>query len=279
MTTLNPSTYLNTTHINECTKHLVSAILWKFLAIMCCLLGFPASMMVLRELLQRRRSSDFFMFSLTTSDTIFIVLIPASTLYSLLWPTEAIDWIYNFMDALSLFSRPLFMACICAECYFAVVHPIMYMTNRKGLVIRRVTSVIIWLGAICFTLVKCFVSGATKYLFNGTPLFIALPVITVCDISILQALKKTDPSGNTNIHPQKKQALHTITYSFTMTVFAYLPAMISFTLAGLIPNILQCIAETFGFCFSMTGSFMMPILYLDSVGKLNTFKELWRKYI
>ncbi|XP_072535214.1 uncharacterized protein [Salminus brasiliensis] len=266
-------------HISECTKHPVPVILWTVLAIMCCLLGFPASMMVLRELLQRRRSSDFFMFSLTTSDTIFIVLIPINILNTQLWHTEPIYWTDNFMDALSLFSRPLFMACICAECYFAVVHPIMYMTNRKGLTIRRVTSVIIWLGTICFTLLKCFVSGTLTLILNATPLFIALPVITVCDISILRALKKTDPSGNTNIHPQKKQALHTITNSFTMTVFAYLPPVISFTLAGLIPKALKCIAEPSGFCFSLTGCFMMPILYLDSVGKLNTFKELWRKYI
>ncbi|XP_072535215.1 uncharacterized protein [Salminus brasiliensis] len=213
-----------------------------------------------------------------SSDAIFIVVLPFSIINIHLWLSVSFQWVDNFLDALSLFSRPLFMACICAECYFAVVHPIMYMTDIKGLTMRRVTSVIIWLGTICFTLVKCFVSGVNKYLFNCVPLFMALPVITFCDISILRALKKTDPSGNTNIHPQKKQVFYIIINSFIMTTFAYVPAVVSFSLAGMSPTAIQCYAETSGFCFSMTGSFMMPILYLDSVGKLETFKELWRKW-
>ncbi|XP_049336699.1 somatostatin receptor type 4-like [Astyanax mexicanus] len=254
-------------------------MLWTVLAVICCLLGFPASMLVLRELRRRQRPSDFFTFNLTTSDTVFIVLIPFSVLNTNLWQTKVILWTDNFMDGLSLFSRPLFMSCICTECYFAVVHPIMYMTNRKVHTIRKVISVLIWLSTICFSLLKCFASDTLALVFNATPLFIALPVITFCDISVLQALKKTDPSGNTNIHPQKKQALYTIINSFIMTVFVYLPPVASFSLASLIPNALKCVAEPSAFCFSLTGCFIMPILYLDSVGKLNSLKELWRKYI
>ncbi|XP_049336698.1 P2Y purinoceptor 3-like [Astyanax mexicanus] len=273
------SSYSNTTDSNRCYENDFSKTCWTVITVICCLLGLPASMLVLRELLQRQRSSDFFMFNLTTNDVLFLCVIPFSILNTQLWHTEQIEWIDNFLDGLCLCSRPLFMSCICAECYFAVVYPIMYMASRRGLTIRKITTVLIWFSTIGFSLVKRLKTETLTFSFNATPLLIALPVITFCDISVLRALKKTDPSGNTNIHPQKKQIFLIITNSFIMTVFVYLPSVISFLISGLGPNSLKCISEGLGYAFSMTGSFIMPILYLDSVGKLQSLKELWRKYI
>ena len=241
MSSINSSSFSNIMDIGDCFKNLSSVWVWTVLAIISFLLGFPASLMVLRELLQRQRlSNDFFMFNLTTTDTIFIAAIPFSILIGKMRVSVSFEWIYILMDGLSLCGRPLFMACICADCYFAVIHPILYMTNRKSTSIRRLTSVIVWVTTICFILLKSTVVWEFIHILNAAPLFIALLVITFCDISVLQALKKTNPSRNSNIHPQKKQAFHTIINSFIMTFIAYLPSVISFLLAGPTHGSLKC---------------------------------------
>ncbi len=146
------------------------------------------------------------MFNLTIIDLVFLTVLPFGVYnYMLLHNTE-FEWFNNFTYSLTICGRPLFMACVCGDYYFAVVHPIIYMTNRKTAIIRKVTAVTIWLFIVCFGCLIVIYPWVFTTIFTSIPLFISLPVIGFCDISVLRALKKTDPSGKSNIHPQKKES-------------------------------------------------------------------------
>ncbi len=138
------------------------------------------------------------------------------------------EWFNIFTYSLTMCGRPLFMACVCGDYYFAVVHPIIYMTNRKYAIIRKVIAVTIWLFIIFFGCFIVIYPWVFVTIFTSIPLFISLPVICFCDISVLQALKS-------NIHPQKKRALCTIISSFVLTFTAYLPPALIFSLGHNLP--------------------------------------------
>ncbi len=145
------------------------------------------------------------------------------------------------------------------------------MTNRKTAIIRKVTAVTIWLFIVCFGCLIVIYPWVFTTIFTSIPLFISLPVIGFCDISVLRALKKTDPSGKSNIHPQKKRALRTIINSFVLTFTAYLPPALIFSLGHNLPlsfDVYYCVLIFIAISSTVSGGVIMPVLYLDSIGQL-----------
>ncbi|XP_053097921.1 lysophosphatidic acid receptor 4-like [Pangasianodon hypophthalmus] len=270
-------------YYNWCTDYPTAPVIWSVISGICFLLGFPASLWVLHELLQRQRqrsTSDVFMLSLAVIDLTFTAHIPFGVCNFMIWQIKELEVLLTFIYSLSISGRPLFMACICWDCYVAVVYPIVYKTSKNLIGVKKAITITICFTTVVAGLVACTITWLITTPFIASPLIVALPVISFCDISILQALKKTDPTGKNNIHPQKKQALHTITNSFIMTFIVYLPPAIIFSFGKLIPLTeieRYCCLDFYGFCFNMAGCVIMPVLYLVTVGKLDTFKNWWKK--
>lgn len=251
----------------------------------CFILGTPASLMVLRELFRRHRqgtSSDFFMLNLHVTDLIFtFMLLPAVCNITVLKNPTLYSFI-SFIHSFPMCGRPLLMACICGDCYFAVVHPIMYKTSKNANLIRKAVTLMVWFFVFCFGVLLCTVQSMYTSSLISAPLVLALPVITSCDISMLYSLRKPDPSGNKNIHPRKRQALDTIFNSMVMTFIAYVPPVIIFLCAEVLPlsrEMFFCNLSIFGICFYVVGCVTMPLLYLYSIGKMDYFKSCFQKNI
>ncbi|XP_053097905.1 lysophosphatidic acid receptor 4-like [Pangasianodon hypophthalmus] len=270
-------------YYNWCTDYPTAMVISSAISGICFLLGFPASLWVLHELLQRQRqrsTSDVFMLSLAVIDLTFTAHIPFSVCNFMMWHIKELEVLLDFIYGLSISGRPLFMACICWDCYVAVVYPIVYKTSKNLAVIKKAITLIMYFIIAGCGLVEGTIIWLTTTPFAAIPLIMALPVIAFCDISILRALRKPDPTGKNNIHPQKKQALHTITNSFIMTFVVYLPPAIIFSFGRLMPLAepeLFCCLNCYGLCFATAGCFIMPILYLSSMGKMDTFKNWWKK--
>lgn len=97
---------------------------------------------------------------------------------------------FNFINALSSTGRPLFMTCMCLDCFQAVVHPITYHL-RKGLTYRVLMSVGVW---------AITVANGTALLLD--PSLFSSPVIIVpYIISILthRGLWRPHPQGSEEI--------------------------------------------------------------------------------
>lgn len=281
----NPLLFLNSSqttywnYYNWCADYPTGPVIWSAISVICFLLGFPASLWVLHELLQRQRqksTSDVFMLSLAVFDLIFTTQIPFYVCNFMLWHIKVLEVLLDLIYCLSFIGRPLFMACICWDCYVAVVYPILYKTSKKLIVIKKAIMIVICFSVVVVGLFLCTMTWLVATFLMAIPLIVALPVITFCDISILQALRKPDPTGNNTIHPQKKRALHTISNSFIMTFIVYLPTVMIFSCGSFIPltEIERfCLLDFFGFCLSMAGCVIMPIMYLVTMGKLDIFKN------
>ncbi|XP_076826489.1 G-protein coupled receptor 183-like [Brachyhypopomus gauderio] len=267
-----------------CSKKLAGPLIWSVFSVFCFLLGFPSSIGVLYVLYRRRRHTVFsdgiFSLSMTVVDLILTSTIPFSVCNYMIWNSMEYEWICNFILSFTLTGRPLFMACVCGDCFFAVVYPIAYKTSKKIVIIKKAISITVWLIVLSFGSVIASVPWVFSSPWSSTFILTALFIIALCDISILQALKKPDPSRNVSIHPQKKRALQIIRVSCVMTFVTYLPPAVLFSF-GTLMNVDEvtwsCGFLFYGCCLTMAGCVIMPIVYLVKVEKLDIVKKWWKK--
>lgn len=102
---------------------------------------------------------------------------------------------------------------------------------------------------------------------------IALPVIVICDVSILWTLQKSHRAGG-DLHPRKKKALQIITNSMIMTVTSYVPPVLAYILGELLisdEKEFECFLAIPILITPTAGSVIMPLLYLDNLGSLKSF--------
>lgn len=282
---LNGSSFSNDSQFLGCDKDSIFSKLGIFINATCTILGLPVTLIVLIELHKRshdKATSELFMINLTITDLAYVVVIPLKITDYMEWGYMEFQCVNSVTDAFTLCTRPLFMACICVDFYFAVVHPITYRTSKKSSIIRKVMSLIVWVSTFCFSSYNCFQMRSIPFTSYSTPLLMALPIIVFCDISILQALRKPAPTGKNNVHPLKRRALHTIFNSLVVTLITYLPPVVIFLCANIIPlkrEDYYCKVFMFAFWFSMSGTCIMQVLYLDTVGKLDCLKNMLKKYI
>lgn len=123
-----------------CSNQLIIPMFWSGLSIFCGLLGVLASAVVLWKLCQRHRqnisTNDFFVFNLTIIDIVFLSFLPFGVYNYMLLHNSEFEYFNNFTYSLPICGRPLFMACVCGDYYFAVVHPIIYMTSKRIAMIK-----------------------------------------------------------------------------------------------------------------------------------------------
>ncbi|CAJ1081100.1 G-protein coupled receptor 15-like [Xyrichtys novacula] len=213
--------------------------------------------------------NNVFMLNLTAMDLVFLIFVPLGLCNFFLWHTDSIIKVSNFLYALNLAGRPLLTACICLDCYLAVVHPVTY-SRRKSLTPRVLMAIAVW----AITLAQGIMSTVFDEL-NHSPwamfvYVIALPVIVICDVSIFWTLKRSQQAGKA-LHPMKKKALQVITNSMIMTVTAYVPPVLGYILGDLLisdEKEFDCFLAIPILVTPTAGSAIMPLLYLDNLGSM-----------
>lgn len=264
---------------NTCSGVEIGEYTWACFTLLCFLIGFPATLVVLWEMLKiQRRGAAFtpnelFILNITIMDVIFLAFLLPGLLNHFLLKNGAIEAFWDLVYALNTCGRPFLMACICFDCYLAVVHPIFYHKN-KSMTPRAVVVAVVWTltaanGVAFFLFYRLFFS-----FFSAVTYSIPIVIIGFCDGVIVYTLVKSDPVGK-QIHPQKQRAIQTLSYSLAMTVVSYLPPLIVFSAGSHLAASFDLFVCTIVYPTSITstlGSMIMPVLYLYNVGKLSRFR-------
>lgn len=150
---LNSSSSSNDTfpgYFVNCKDDPIGFLFWWFVSMVIFLLGFPVSMIELWDFLQRQQIINGFMYSMAAIDLTLTAVIPFNIIHFNIWQNLLIGCVFSFVHSLTLCGRPLFMACTCMDCYFAVVHPIAYMPYQNISMVRKVACGVFWLISIVF---------------------------------------------------------------------------------------------------------------------------------
>lgn len=261
----------------HCGDLMTGIIVWASLSALCSLVGCPACVAVLWELLQRHRSgtpltpNNVFMLNLTIMDLVFLSFVPIGLGNFFLWHIGSVEMISNFLYALNLVGRPLLMACICLDCFLAVVYPVTY-SRKKSLTPRVLMASAVWTVTVAQGSVSIVDSELNHSPWAMFVYVIALPVIIVCDVSIFLALKKSHRAGGT-LHPRKKKALQIITNSMIMTIMSYVPPLLAYLLGDLLISddaVYDCYLAIPILVTPTAGSAVMPLLYLGNLGRVKS---------
>lgn len=174
----------------------------------------------------------------------------------------------------NLCGRPLFITCICLDCYMAVVHPVTYRV-RKSLTPRVSMAVGVWAVTLTYgyyvtTIESAILTDPTMILFFS----LTLPVIGFCDFSILWTLKRSNPGGG-EVHPQKKKALQIIINNLVVTFTSYFPPIIVCLFSKCLhfdDLTIQCLMMIPMMGITNLGNSVSLILHLNNLGKLDWLK-------
>ncbi|XP_063077045.1 lysophosphatidic acid receptor 6-like [Engraulis encrasicolus] len=256
---------------NYCTEMPAGSIIWAVFSVLCGCVGFPASVWLLWVLVQRQRSgltNDTYMLNLTVMDLIINVLTTPFLINYFVLRNDFLMSLGELLHCFSVIGRPLFMTCICVDCFMAVVYPITYM-KMKRYRYRLLSCVAVWGITLCVGMINAFIMRS----FSPISAIVCLPLIptiAICDFAILYTLRKPDPSGRSEVHPQKQSALQTITNSLVMTLVCYLPTMTVGPFLVFIPNdqFVYCVIGLLVYTAPLLGGIIMPLLQLHSLGRL-----------
>ncbi|XP_028286210.1 proteinase-activated receptor 3-like [Parambassis ranga] len=263
--------------LGHCGDMLAGLLVWASFSALFSLLGCPACVAVLWELFQRHKvgtsisPNDIFMLNLTIMDLLFLCFVPFGLCNFLLWNIETFEMLTNFLYALNLAGRPLLTACICLDCYLAVVHPVTYHSNRS-LTPRLLMAAAVWTATLMQGAFSAVVDELNHSAWAMLVYVIALPVIIICDASILWTLKKSYRGGG-DLHPKKKKALQIIANSMVMTVISYVPPVLVYVFGHLIisdDKTYECYLAIPTLITPTAGSAIMPLLFLGNLGRLKS---------
>ncbi|XP_041672052.1 G-protein coupled receptor 15-like [Cheilinus undulatus] len=262
----------------HCGDLMAGIVVWASLSALFSLVGCPACGAVLWELVRRQRSggsmtpNSVFMLNLTIMDLVFLFFVPFGLCNFFLWHIKSILSLSNFLYALNLAGRPLLTACICLDCYVAVVHPVTY-SRRKSLTPRILMAAVVWTITAAQGIMSTVFDELNHSAWAMFVYIIALPAIVICDVSILWTLKKSNPAGG-ELHPSKQKALQIIMNSMVMTIFSYVPPVLVYILGDLIisdEKEYDCFLAIPILVTPTAGSAIMPLLYLGNLGALRSF--------
>lgn len=261
----------------HCVDMMAGIIIWASLSTLFSLVGCPACVAVFWELFRRHKAgtpvspNDVFMLNLTIMDFVFLCFVPFGLCNFLLWHIRPVQMLSNFLHALNLAGRPLLTACICVDCYLAVVHPVTYR-SRKSLTPRVVMAAAVWTITVAQGTTSTVVNELNHSAWAMFVYIIALPVIVICDVSILWTLKRSLRAGG-DLHPRKKRALQIITNSMVMTITSYVPPVLAYILGDVIitdDRVYECFLAIPILLAPTAGSVIMPLLYLGNLGSLKS---------
>ncbi|XP_063077047.1 P2Y purinoceptor 8-like [Engraulis encrasicolus] len=272
MITMSPaSSNINSTDLDYyCTETPTVAIIWCVLGVLCACVGIPASVWLLWVLVQRQRSgtsNDIYVVNLTVMDLFYNVGTAPSMINYIAFRNHAFVLLDEILYSFSAIGRPLFMTCMCMDCFMAVVYPITYM-KMKRYRYRLLSCAAVWGITPCIGTINAFIWYSP---IPGALYWLLVPTIAICDLAILYTLRKPDPSGRSDVHPQKQRALQTITNSFVMTLVCYLPLMAMGPFLRLMPasdQVKFCVISLLVYIAPLLGGIIMPLLQLHSLGRL-----------
>lgn len=254
-----------------CEAHSVGQWIFAGLTVPAACVGLPASVWLLWALAQRQRSGlaiNIYMLNVSVMDLLVNISIPVIILNGLFWRHDALSMAGMMSFCITTTGRPLFAASTCFDCYMAAVYPIGYMQMKTSR-LRLVVCSLVW--------TMMFAYGVT-YASNPDLLFTPLVMSPIAlslvpslffDVSVLHALRKPDPSGKRDVHPQKLKALRTITRNLVMTAVAYLPPVALYGFSELIPlerKEFFCEVGVPSYTLPFLFSAIMPQLYLKKLG-------------
>lgn len=217
-------------YLTLCERHKDGIYTWTFLTCLYFVFAFPACVTILYELFKAHRRGTpftpnyFFILNISVMDLVFLVFIPPGLINFHIWHEWTFEMIWNFTYAFNTSGRPLLMACICVDCYMAVVHPVIYH-KRKSLTPRVLMVSAVWALTVAIGLVYMIDVMLYYSILSMVPSTIAIIIIGSCDFFILRTLKRSNP-GMPNIHPQKQRAIQTVISSLVVTVISYLPPVL-----------------------------------------------------
>ncbi|KAM9307103.1 proteinase-activated receptor 3-like [Pholidichthys leucotaenia] len=260
-----PSNYTAEKTLYEQCIDMPAVIIWYLcLQFINMFLGIPANLRVLWLITKNKcnsSTSDIFAFHLAIVDVLFCFIFPLELVNTVFITNSNIWYIQLFFYSLKDFS-PLFLLCICLDCYMAVVHPITF-TELKDRQHRTVLVIIVWLTTLAYAAVKCVghIVDIDK-LFIGVS-FIVFALMVYCNIAILWVLKESGP-GRDEMHPVKKRAFNSVLILLVIILFSCIPgaALIPFE-DYFSPKVFDCYIGFLAFGFMNISSTTQPILYLS----------------
>lgn len=168
--------------------------------------------------------------------------------------------------------QSLFHLLACLDRYLAVVHPIRYMWMRQsaGIRLRNATIGCSWI--LC--LLSCAIHVDIIHFFYFSLLFSSafFSSETLC---ILFVISHLGPMGKSRA---KQRALRTVAAISTSLVLRFLPSVgASFLYEALHLNTSQqCLMTALSLLFCLPSSLVMPLLFLQRVGKLSNCQRTSR---
>lgn len=254
---------------------------WIYTLLCSFLIAFPGAAVVLLDMFDKIRKrtpltpSDIFTLNIIIMDAIYLLLLQPQLYVSVHQENRALHAFVNFLHSFNWCGRPLFLTCVCLECYVAVIHPVAYRA-RKGSTSRFLIIVSNWVVTLMYGFYLAWTQLNTCNLTPVAILIVTLPVIVFCDISILSALKKSGPTGR-SADPHKRRAQQVISSSCIITVISYLPPIISWSMFQLQPfkehKFDPCDISVPSLCISTAGNAVSVVLHVVNTGKLDRLKS------
>lgn len=264
------------------------SFIWIYILLFSFLIAFPGASVILLDMLDKIRKrtqltpSRIFILNITIMDLIYLLLFQPQLYIHNYKGNCALSAFFNFLLAFNWCGRPLFLTCVCLECYVAVIHPVTYRA-RKGLTSRFLITLFNWIVTVIQGIYFARSQFNTSSLGPILILIMTLPVILFCDISILSALNKPGPTGR-SIDPQKRRARQTIISSCFITVISYVPPILSWSMFQLQSFMEKkwdpCPILLPSLCICTTGNALSVILNFVNTGRLDWLKSqlkcLWK---
>ena len=264
---------LNNSSVMECPE--LFRGFWAFFSTLVFLLGFPLSIWVLWDLVDKHyrggqpwTPNTVFTLNVTVMDLVFLAYMPVNVVNIIFFENMILMIISLVTLSLNLTGRPLLMACMCLDCYMAVHHPLRY--RSQTLSSRVIITAVIWLASLvngaAFVMNKELIEAPGMW----WPFLSSAAVILYCDCCLLWTLSSSRTSRG-EPHRLKKRALNIVSMSLLVTVANYLPTMIMILFGRYFvgsKGIYFCVIAIALIPLGLTSVFM-PALYLMKVGKLN----------
>ncbi|KAG7260882.1 hypothetical protein CRUP_000761 [Coryphaenoides rupestris] len=243
------------------------------LAVQCInlIMGIPANMLVIAILLRNRKdpsTSDIFLGCLAFLDIYFGAMVPLSFLNLYLWRSKSVWSALKFAYGIKDTSGPLFLSCICLDRFVAVLFPLAFgrLKNPR----YRVGLSVLVLGLTFAYAAAKTVGGLHDFekVFTGEILAV-FAWMTVCNVAILLALKRSRGAGKDEMHPMKKKAFKMVLAILALTVCNYLPLVAMFPFEDhYAPDVFRCYVQPVGFAFLNISSSTQPLIFLSRLDKL-----------
>lgn len=263
---------------NTCDRFPGSKYAWATSILLCFALGFPASVAILWEMFKTHQKgarftpNEFFILNISIMDVSFLIFILPGVLNHFIWKSWAVEAFWNATYAFNMSGKPLLMACICLDCYLAVVHPIIYHQRKSMIQNMRVVMVTtVWIFTFAYAISFFLFYKLFITIVSVIPFIVAIVIIGICDTFIFHKLMTSTP-GRKNL--QKQRTIQTLTNSLVISLFSYFPPLLMVVVGRATLDIwtFMCVIGIPLTTSSPLGTVILSILHLGNIRKLNCFR-------